>query len=502
MMSMANRTLPLTDRQILSLFVDVPTDIASLRGREESIYLDYSLTVPFSFVCQHRNKTSPACICDRLSKTMVTFHTFDIQILNANGIISSYKGYRTLMQVVCTAIGNLLVDSGNFELLVFKPSAAFLLTGKMLLCLCKAALVPLRVSVILESFSLRSNKQIFQPHIHANRLVGLCERCSIFFFCKYRNEIPSAWCLGNSYLTYFTFYLTVYATLDTLLELGNKKPIVSDMGKLWNGKAILRVLGFEVRELCTLLKEIGIGYFETTDSKLQGLGIYFFEPRCLFLLLQGSESLCLRIIVIALACKPILFLTLIEKVIVHKTGTTEVPCQQFCLFPIWVQPELVCSVNLSHSSYKDSNYFVNYQKFSYIYGMKESYNHENRHKYYLKCHLIFCIKYRRKILKGEFDDNIKAVFQSIADNSDFNIDIMETDKDHIHFLISYPPKLSVTSIVRKLKQESTVFAWHLYGSMLRKYFWKEKILWSDGYFVCSIGEANPNTVREYIRQQG
>jgi len=39
--------------------------------------------------------------------------------------------------------------------------------------------------------------------------------------------------------------------------------------------------------------------------------------------------------------------------------------------------------------------------------MKENYNHENRHKYYLKCHLIFCIKYRRKILKGEFDDNNK-----------------------------------------------------------------------------------------------
>lgn len=120
----------------------------------------------------------------------------------------------------------------------------------------------------------------------------------------------------------------------------------------------------------------------------------------------------------------------------------------------------------------------------YICGMKENYNHENRHKYYLKCHLIFCIKYRRKILKGEFDDNIKAIFQSIADNSDFDIDIMETDKDHIHFLISYPPKLSVTSIVRKLKQESTVFSWRLYDSMLRKYFWKEKTLWSDGYFVC------------------
>ena len=126
----------------------------------------------------------------------------------------------------------------------------------------------------------------------------------------------------------------------------------------------------------------------------------------------------------------------------------------------------------------------------------------NRHKYYLKCHLIFCVKYRRKILDGKFNDNIKSFFQSIADNSDFDIDIMETDKDHIHFLISYPPKLSVTSIVRKLKQESTIFVWYLYGNMLRQYFWKEETLWSDGYFVCSIGEAIPNTIREYIRQQG
>ena len=134
--------------------------------------------------------------------------------------------------------------------------------------------------------------------------------------------------------------------------------------------------------------------------------------------------------------------------------------------------------------------------------MRSDYEHSNRHKYYLKCHLIFCIKYRKKLLVGKFNDTIKCILKGIAEKSDFDIEIMESDKDHIHFLISYPPKLSVTSIVRKLKQESTVFAWHLYGSMLRKYFWKEKILWSDGYFVCSIGEPNPNTVREYIRQQG
>lgn len=79
---------------------------------------------------------------------------------------------------------------------------------------------------------------------------------------------------------------------------------------------------------------------------------------------------------------------------------------------------------------------------------------------------------------------------------------METGKDHMHFFISYQLKLSVTLIVRKLKQESAIFVWHLYGNMSRQYFWKEKTLWSDGYFVCSIGEANSNTIRKYIKQQG
>lgn len=65
----------------------------------------------------------------------------------------------------------------------------------------------------------------------------------------------------------------------------------------------------------------------------------------------------------------------------------------------------------------------------YICAMKENHNHENRYKYHLKCHLIFCIKYRRKILKGGVNDSIKAIFQSITDNSYFDIDIMETDKD-------------------------------------------------------------------------
>ena len=92
--------------------------------------------------------------------------------------------------------------------------------------------------------------------------------------------------------------------------------------------------------------------------------------------------------------------------------------------------------------------------------------------------------------------------QNIADKSDFEIEVMETDVNHIHFLIRYMPRLSITSMVRKLKQESTIAIWKKYNSILLKNFWNERTFWSDGYFVCSIGEASPDTIREYILSQG
>lgn len=97
---------------------------------------------------------------------------------------------------------------------------------------------------------------------------------------------------------------------------------------------------------------------------------------------------------------------------------------------------------------------------------------------------------------------ILNVFKSIEEQSDFDIEVMETDKDHIHMLISYPPNISISSIVRRLKQCSTLSLWKQFPIMLTKQFWKEHTFWSDGYFVCSIGEADPTTVRKYIENQG
>ena len=133
---------------------------------------------------------------------------------------------------------------------------------------------------------------------------------------------------------------------------------------------------------------------------------------------------------------------------------------------------------------------------------KSNYITTNRSKHYLKCHLIFVCKYRKKLLVGQLNDDMKSLLHSITDKSDFEIEVMETDVNHVHFLIRYIPRLSIAQIVRRLKQESTRQIWLLHPTTLRKQYWYKNMLWSDGYFVCSIGEASPDTIREYILNQG
>jgi putative transposase len=123
-------------------------------------------------------------------------------------------------------------------------------------------------------------------------------------------------------------------------------------------------------------------------------------------------------------------------------------------------------------------------------------------KFTLKCHLVFCVKYRKKLLsKPHIAQTVK---DSILSNQtpDFKIQVMEVDKDHIHLLVDYSPNVSVSQIVRLLKQVTTAKVWFTYSNELRKHFWKNHIFWSSGYFACSTGDASTETIAKYIAEQG
>lgn len=124
--------------------------------------------------------------------------------------------------------------------------------------------------------------------------------------------------------------------------------------------------------------------------------------------------------------------------------------------------------------------------------MGKKYHAGSHCKYLLKVHLIFVTKYRKRILVNAVDEAIKQVMFEVASESDFTIEMMETENgDHIHFLIDYPPTLTIASIVNRLKSMSTNRLWKQFGTYLKNHYWKEKTLWHDGYFCCSQAMQAP-----------
>ena len=134
--------------------------------------------------------------------------------------------------------------------------------------------------------------------------------------------------------------------------------------------------------------------------------------------------------------------------------------------------------------------------------MDNRYNRHNRRKYSLKIHIVLVTKYRKQLLKGNIADDVKQKIFDICNSNNWNVIAMETDKDHIHFLISYDATDRVCDIAKQIKQQTTYYLWQKYPDFLSRQYWKNKIFWSDGYFACSIGEVSSATIQKYIESQG
>lgn len=133
---------------------------------------------------------------------------------------------------------------------------------------------------------------------------------------------------------------------------------------------------------------------------------------------------------------------------------------------------------------------------------------ENKYKTYshaktrLRYHLIFSTKFRKKCLKSIHDVVIDA-FRYVESKSNFQILVIELDKDHIHMLIEFKPKYSIEQVVSRLKQMTTHFIWQKEAQYLKQFYWKKQhTLWTHGYFCSTIGDVSENTLKKYIENQG
>ena len=124
--------------------------------------------------------------------------------------------------------------------------------------------------------------------------------------------------------------------------------------------------------------------------------------------------------------------------------------------------------------------------------------------YKTEYHIVFCTKYRRRILNLGVENYLKKAFPKIVRQMpgvEINsLGFDSTMRDHVHFEMCIPPKYSISDVVGKLKCQSAsllreAFVW------LEKVYWRENIVWSEGFFVSSVG-VNEEVIKRYVEWQG
>ena len=111
---------------------------------------------------------------------------------------------------------------------------------------------------------------------------------------------------------------------------------------------------------------------------------------------------------------------------------------------------------------------------------------------------VFAPKYRRHIIYGKIKADIGIMLRKLCSYKEVEIIEAELCKDHIHMLVSIPPKYSVSSIVGYLKGKSALMIFEKYANM--KYKYGNRHFWCRGYYVDTVGK-NKNAIAEYIRNQ-
>ena len=119
--------------------------------------------------------------------------------------------------------------------------------------------------------------------------------------------------------------------------------------------------------------------------------------------------------------------------------------------------------------------------------------------YRLQYHIVWCVKYRRRILEGDIEVFLKDDLVATATDLGVTIDIMECMPDHIHLLVSCSPQHFLPDIVKVFKGNS---ARHLFMRFpeLKNKLW-DGHLWNSSYFVATVSENTTQLVTEYINSQ-
>lgn len=119
-------------------------------------------------------------------------------------------------------------------------------------------------------------------------------------------------------------------------------------------------------------------------------------------------------------------------------------------------------------------------------------------KWNCKYHIVFAPKYRRQVIYGQIKQEIGQILRKLCEQKGIEIIEAEACPDHIHMLISIPPKYSVSYVMGYIKGKSSLMIFDRHANM--KYKYGNRHFWCRGYYVDTVGR-NKKVIEEYIRNQ-
>ena len=113
-------------------------------------------------------------------------------------------------------------------------------------------------------------------------------------------------------------------------------------------------------------------------------------------------------------------------------------------------------------------------------------------------HVVFAPKYRRMVIYGQIEKDIGQILRKLCEQKDIEIIEAEACPDHIHMLISFSPKNSISYVMGYLKGKSSLMIFDRHANL--KYKFGNRHFWSEGYYVSTVG-LNEATIKKYIQDQ-
>ena len=126
--------------------------------------------------------------------------------------------------------------------------------------------------------------------------------------------------------------------------------------------------------------------------------------------------------------------------------------------------------------------------------------HGRGYVYSIQYHIVWCVKYRHKVLNGQVEARLIEILKQIAIDNGFQILEINTDKDHIHLLVNCSPQHYIPNMMKAMKGVSARLLMKEFGSSLKKKLCGEH-LWNPSYFVATVSENTEEQIRNYIQNQ-